>query len=165
MNVDAANSLSVDFREPRAGSCLTKEMLAELATLIYVKAPETTDGAGACTSKDPNNLASLDGEGCVLVPAAEMHQESQSWIVSSGDEVEFDVPSGFDATQCFVSFWAIYASNETGTSVDAGAAHIWPKPYMVSLTAAKVTLNIKNATQDATLWLQLLKVPTPPDQA
>lgn len=164
-NIDAGDSLSVKFRTPRPGSCLTPEIVAELASLIYVEKPPASTTQGACVSKDPNNLASLDGETCILVPAAELSEQSESWTVAGGDEVEFDVPSGFDATQCLLSFWAVYASNETGTSVDAGAAHIWPTVYLVERTAATVTLNIKNATQDATIYLQLLKVPTPPEQA
>lgn len=176
MNIDANQSLQVRFREPRAGSCITPELLQELSSLIVVEAPEENNGQGACTSKDTNNLASLDAEGCVLVPAALLHQEGKSWVVSTGAEVAFTMPSGFDATQCFLSFWAVFGSTETGTPVrgetDANAAtddnvikHIWPTVYLISAVAATVTLNIKNATQDATIYLQALKVPIAPQQA
>lgn len=172
VNPDAAQRLEVSFKEPRAGSCLTKEVLAELAGLIEVKLPAaaiSSSSAGFCISKDANNIAAFDGENCILVPGTVLHEEEDTWEASGGDDVVFTgfVEKGIDPKDCFLTVLMFLDSAETGTEVQAdpsGTAFIRPSWELVERSASKVTVAVKNAVSDVRLVLQLLQPPTPQQQ-
>lgn len=170
-NPDAAKFLDVSFAEPREGSCLSAELLAELAQLIRIKLPDSGGASGvACTSKDPNNLATLDPQDCILVPAATLYTEEQTWDVASGDNLDFEAfkDQGIDATTCFFACYLLVDSAEAGKPVlkspGPGAEDIRPNYEIVTFSASKITIAVKNAASDVVVRIQLLQLPVPPLQ-
>ena len=168
VNPDAAQELDVSFRPAPAGSCFTDEQLAQLAQMLVVKLPEGGDSEGqACTSKDANNIASVDADGCILVPASKIYREEQTWDASAPTEnLEFTefAGLGFDALVCGLAIHIYLSSTETGTAVVAsptGVAHIRPSYEIIERSAGKIEIAIKNATQDVRVEIELTQVPLP----
>lgn len=171
VNPDAAKRLTVRIREPRQGSCLTPALIAELAELIEVTESEASSdgGSGACVSKDPNNLATLDAQNCILVPAAKLYIEDGTWAVSPGTEIEFNgfTGEGIDPTKCLFSCYLFLDSAETGIEVKkepTGTAFIRPNYEITVFTAAAIKIQVHNATRDARLQIQLLSLPVAQQQ-
>lgn len=169
INPDAARLLDISFAEPREGSCLTPEMLAELAGLLRIKLPTSGSSSSICTSKDTNNLAQLDAQNCILVPAAKIYREEQTWDVSSATDLDFEdfAASGFDATTCKLSVHMYLDSAETGIEVKkepTGTAFIRPNFEIKERSAGKITIGVQNATSDVRIEIELLQLPVPPQQ-
>lgn len=172
VNPDAARMLKVEFADPRPGSCVTKGLLAELASLIRISLPASafTSGSGACASKDANGLASLDAEGCLLVPAAKLYEEEQTWEVSSGDDLTFEdfKDQQIDATTCMMGVLLFLDSGETGKTAagsPSGTVSVRPNWEAKERSASKVVIAVKNASSDVRVVLQLLQLPAPPQKA
>lgn len=172
VNPDAAKRLNVRIREPRPGSCLTPALIAELAELIEVTTSEAAEegGSGICVSKDPNNLATLDPQNCLLVPAAKIYIEDGSWQASSGTEVEFNgfTQQGIDPTKCMFSCYIFLDSAETGVEVKkepTGTAFIRPNYEITEFSSTKIKITVKNATRDVRIQIQLLSLPVAQQQA
>lgn len=171
-NPDAAKLLDVSFAQPREGSCLSLELLAELAQLIRIKLPAAASpSGGACVSNDPNNIATLDPQNCILVPGAKLYTEEQTWDVASGTDLDFEdfKDQGIDATTCFFACYILVDSAEAGKPVlrspGPGAENIRPNFEIKTFTASKITITVKNAASDVTVRVQLLQLPVPPVQA
>lgn len=170
VNPDAANRLKISFRKPREGSCLTPELLEELADLIDVQLPAgSTAGGNACVAADANNIASLDAQNCILVPKAILHTEEQTFDVTSGAALDFEdhAELGLDATACFFACNIFMDSAEAGKDVQgdpSGTENIRPNFEIVTFTAGKITITVKNASSDVRVRIQLLQVPVPPEQ-
>lgn len=173
LNSDAANSLIVAFKNPRKGSCLTKELLAELASLLTVTInPTVTDQSPPCVSADPNNLASLDAESCLLVPAVVEYSEDQDWDSGAPADVVFDgfVSLGIDGATAPFVVTPRWSTSETGLKVVVGplltdTGFSAPSWSFKERSTNKIVLKVWNATQDATFTLQLLKFPVAPATA
>lgn len=170
-NPDAARFLDVSFAPPREGSCITPELLAELAQLIRIKLPDAAGASGgACVSKDTNNIATLDPQNCILVPGARLYTEEQVWDSGSATDLDFEdfAEQGIDATTCFFGCYIIPDSTEAGKPVLAspgpGAESLRPNWELVTLSASKITITVKNAASDVTVRIQLLQLPVPPVQ-
>lgn len=169
VNPDAAQELDVSFRPTPPGSCFTDEQLAQLASMLVVKLPEGGEsGNQACSSQDVNNIASIDADGCILVPATEIYREEQTWDAATPDvNLEFEqfASLGFDATVCMLAIHIFLGSTETGTAVLAspgpGVAYIRPSYEIVERSAGKIEIAIKNAQEDVRVEIELLKVPQP----
>ncbi len=168
VNPNSAAELDVSFRPAPPGSCFTDEQLAQLASMLVVKLPTgATDQVAPCVSNDVNNIASIDAENCILVPAAELYREEQIWDAADpGTNVVFEefASLGFDATVCMLSIHIYLASTETGTPVQgdpSGTEHIWPQYQIVERSASKIEIEIKNATADVRVEIELLKLPLP----
>jgi hypothetical protein len=172
VNPDAAQMLKVEFADPRPGSCVSKAVLAELKSLIRISLPAAafTSGSGACASKDANSLASIDAEGCVLVPAAKLYEEEQTWEIASGADLEFTdfADLGYDASTCMMGVLLFLDSGETGKTAagsPSGTVNVRPSWETKERSAGKVIIAVKNAMSDVRVVLQLLQLPTPPQQA
>lgn len=168
-NPDAAQLLEISFAQPREGSCLPPEILAELASLLRIKLPNSGAGAAVCVSKDTNNLAQLDAQNCVLVPAAKLYREEQTWDVSSGTDLDFEdfAASGFDATTCMLAVHMYLDSAETGIEVQkepTGTVFIRPNFEIKERSAGKITIGVQNAASDVRIEIELLQLPVPPQQ-
>lgn len=169
VNPDASQELDVSFRPPPPGSCFTPEQLAQLASMLVVKLPAgATDQTAPCTSNDVNNIASLDADNCILVPSTDVYREDQTWDAATpSTNVVFEefASLGFDATVCGLSIHIYLASTETGTAVlkspGPGVEHIWPQYFIVERSAGKIEIEIKNATADVRVEIELTKVPLP----
>lgn len=166
VNTDAAKSLQVTFRAPRKGSCLTKEILAELASLIQVTIAAGDAQAAPCVSNTPGNLASLDAEDCILVPGAKLYTEDQEFDASAPADITFDgfAAQGFDATTCFIGMIPRWSSTEVGREFLTSSGPdvkdtVFPTWRYKSITASGVVISVEGATEDATFTLQLLQLP------
>lgn len=169
VNPDAANRLKVRIRDPRPGSCITPALAQEFAELIEVTLSEAAAGSGMCVSKDSNNIASLDPQNCLLVPSAKLYIEELTWDSASGSELEFTefTTQGLDATKCMFSCYIFLDSAETGIEVKAeptGTAFIRPNYEILELSASKIRIQMKNATRDVRVQIQLLSLPVPQQQ-
>lgn len=172
VNPDAANRLKVRIRAPREGSCLTPALVEELAQLIEVTFSDAAMSSQGtpCVSKDSNNLASLDPQNCLLVPAAKLFTEEDTWAASSGDDVEFTgfVSQGIDPTKCMFACYIFLDSTETGIAVQgdpSGTEHIRPTYEITELSADRIKIAVKNAAKDVRVQIQLLSLPVPQQPA
>lgn len=170
VNPDAKNRLSVKWRTPRAGSCLTAAMLEELADLLDIQLPTAGSAAAPCISRDANNLAQLDPQNCVLVPGAKLYTEEQTWSASAATDVDFEgfAAQQIDPTACLFCCYLLLDSAEAGKDVQgdpSGSVNVRPNFEVVELSSSKITIAVKNATSDVTVKIQLLQLPIPPEQA
>lgn len=168
VNPDAAQELDVSFRPAPMGSCFTDEQLAQLAQMLVVRMPEGSENQSqSCASKDVNNIASVDADGCILVPATEVYREEQTWDAATPSEnLEFSefAALGFDATVCMLAVHIFLSSTETGTPVQgdpSGTKYIKPSYQIVSRAANLIEIAIHNANEDVRVEIELLKVPLP----
>ena len=94
---DANDRLIVNIRTPRAGSCISAQFAAELSSLIDVSLrPTTQDAQKTPISTQKNNLASLDGQDAIYVPAGTFWRQSKTWLAASPDTVKFTEFTGFN---------------------------------------------------------------------
>lgn len=169
LNPDASQLLDVSFAQPREGSCLTPELLAELAGLIRIKLPTTGSAGASCVSKSSDNIATLDAENCILVPAAVLYTEEQTFDASSAADLIFDgfAEQGIDATTCFFGCFLLLDSTEAGKDAmgdPSGTVNVRPNYEIKALTASSITITVKNADSDVVVRIQLLQLPVPPEQ-
>lgn len=165
---DAAKQLKVSFRTPREGSCLTREIVQELASLLEITLPTSTSDA-PCISEDAGNLAQLDAQNCLLVPATSIYTEEKTWSASAASDLDFTAFSSqqFDATTCFFSCHIFPDPDEPGEEVKAepsGTEFIRPSYEIRELSADKITIRVHNATSDLRVQIRLLKLPVPPEK-
>jgi hypothetical protein len=173
VNADASEELDVSFRPAPPGACFTDEQLAQLASMLVVKLPQSAlEGQSSpCASKDANNIASIDADNCLLVPAAEIYRAEETWDADApSTNVEFTTFAdlGFDATTCMLAVHIYLGSTETGTEVQkqpSGSAFIRPNYEIVERSASKIEIAIKNAEQDVRVEIELLKLPLPVESA
>jgi len=168
---DANDRLIVNIRTPRAGSCISAQFAAELSSLIDVSLrPTTQDAQKTPISTQKNNLASLDGQDAIYVPAGTFWRQSKTWLAASPDTVKFTEFTGFniDATKAMLSFSWIPNSAETGVLVSAspsGTASIRPSVELVTRNSGSVEFKVYNAIADIEVTLELFAPAIPPEQA
>lgn len=170
VNPDASNRLKISFRQPRPGSCLTPEVLEELADLIDVQLPDDATTDAPPISKDSNNIAQLDPQNAILVPGAKLYVEEQVWQAGNPVDLEFTefANQQIDATTCMFSCYIILDTAEAGAPVKgepSGTVTVRPNFEVKSLAAAKIVIAMKNAQSDVTVRIHLLQLPIPPEQA
>lgn len=164
LNPDASRQLEVTFGTPREGSCLSLELLQELASLIRIQLPAAGKGDVICLAADQNNIASLNAENCLLVPAAKIYTEEQTWDAGAAEDVVFEAfqAEGIDATACFFGCVLLLDSAEAGKTADG--ENIRPNFEVVELSRDKIIIAVKNASSDVVVRIQLLQVPIPAEQ-
>jgi hypothetical protein len=170
VNPDAAKLLEFKVVPPREGSCLTLELLQEIAASFRIQMPPAAAGDGACLSTDQNNIARPDGLGCILVPAARLYREEQTWDASTEEDLTFDAfeGEGYNALTCMLAIHIYPDSGETGVEVKAepsGTAFIRPTAEIVARTADAITIAVKNALSDVRVEIELLEIPIPQQAA
>lgn len=164
--------MDISFRPAAPGDCVNDAARQEIANSLVVTLPQSALEAqdGPCASSDPNNIASVDAEGCVLVPQTVLYREEQTWDASSpSTNLVFDgfAAEGIDATSAALSIHLYLSSTETGVEVDktgGGTAFIWPSYVIEERSAGQIEISIKNATQDVRVEIELSQYPVPQEQ-
>jgi len=171
-NQDPTDEALVSFRNPTPGSCLTKELLQELASLLVVKLGSITQKVEVPVSTDTNNLASLDAANAILVPAVVVYSDTKTVPAIGPYELVFSGwPSEIDGTVGFLEI-VLYSTNPgvaaaTGSGVTA--VNIQPRYKVTERTATSITvvvLNMKSSDANgATVTFRLAQLPIPPTQS
>lgn len=156
------NQAVVTFADPRPGSCLTRELLSELASLMRIQVVESGQAVEMKASSDPNNLSTVAGDGGIFTQAGLFHQETKTF---TGTQLTFTGwSSAIDAKTCLLNCFAVYASTEVGQPVKgepSGTENIRPTLEIVSIASNVVVLNVRNNSADCTVTLQLWQPATP----
>lgn len=156
VNPDFANQATVTFRDPPTGSCITKQFLQELALLMQIELPASSTGSKICTSSQAGNLASLDAENCVYVPADLTFDDELNWLAAAPQDITFSGwSSAIDATAATLVMTPLFSPTDFGSaSVDE-----------VSRTKTAVTYRVTGATQDVAIRLQIIQPSIAPQQS
>lgn len=172
VNTDASKSLTVRFKQVPAGSCWNEEALRQLAALMEIEIPIDESAVEMKVSNDANNLATVDAEGGILVPKANLYTEDQDWNFSAPTDVTFDgFGSDIDPTACFINIIARWSSSDQGKAFVTASGSpdttekVLPGWYFKSITSSKVVIGVQGATADATFTLQILALPVAAEPA
>lgn len=153
---DFANQLKVSFKSPPPGSCLTPELLSEIASLLVVEFPGQNTQDGPCVSQQTNNLVSLDAENCIFVPGVDRYSDQEDFLSAAPSDITFTGwPESIDATVAIMQITPLFAQSDFAT------AHY----DVVSVAADKVVVRVGGATQDAAILFKLVQNPVPPVQS
>lgn len=153
---DFASQLTVSFKAPPAGSCITQAFLNELASLLVITQGPANVQGGTCVSVQANNLISLDAENCVFAPGVDRFEDQQDLLFSAPADLTFNGwPASIDATVAQMTITPLLSPADFGVaSVD-----------VVSRAADKVVIRVTGATANATVQFQLVQNPVPPVQS
>lgn len=168
---DSDDILNVRMRSPRQGSCLSPQLAKEIETSLEVSLKQSNNQTSVpLISNQVDNLASLDGDNGIYVPAGSLHTETQTWLAANPAKVTFKAfaANQIDATKALLSFYWIPGSAEAGTAVlkdPSGTATIRPTVEVSSVTSGVVEFQVYNATSDISITLQLFVPAIPPQQA
>jgi hypothetical protein len=157
------NQAVITAADPRPGSCWTPESLQELVSLLRIQVVESSQSVEMKASSDPNNLATVAGDGGIFAQAGLFHQEIKTF---TGTQLTFTGwSSAIDAKTCLLNTFAVYDATEAGVPVLAspgpGVANIRPTLEIVSIASNVVVVTVRNNSQDCAVTLQLWQPATP----
>lgn len=174
INTDSTSQLPIAQRMPRLGSCWTEAQITELTQLLYVQLPQENSGdvPQVQVSQNAQNLAQLDADFKLYVPAVQTYNESLPWLVATPSEVIFTGwASTIDPTSsyCAVQIEAVYSAAETGTlakdPAGTGTVAIRPTREVTEISPTRIKVKVFNAKFDAAIYVRLIMNPIPPQQA
>jgi hypothetical protein len=169
MPIDATE-LEVTYRSPPEGSCITAEVMREIADNLVVKEnPQGESTTQMQVADEVDNLSSIGSDGGIYTKAVSVYSDDQPWVEGTTSELVFTgwLPS-IDPTQCMWHAWFIPNEAETGIEVKkepSDTAFIRPTLEIKSVTATKITVKMYNLTLDAQVYLRIEQIPLPPEQA
>jgi len=174
INPDATRELPIQIRIPRLGSCWTEAQINELTRLLYVQLPDQTQQSNSLTpiGKEIDNLARLDTDLAVYVPAVAAYQDTQQWIAGTTTELVFTGwSSPIDPTSryCAALIYPIYSPVESGflvrNAAGSGTVAIRPTLEITSVSSSEIRVKLYQNTSDAAITVRLTQNPLPPQQA
>lgn len=171
-NIDASTLLTIRGKKPRAGSCITPELIAEIVSLLEIefKAEFDPTAVKMKVSTESNNLAALDSNGAILVAAVLQFEDEKSWLAGVTTELTFDgwQGLGIDAEQAFLNIRIMVDTGEAGVVVKkdpTGTANVRPNYEITSLTSSQLKIKVYNLASDAAIVLKLVQFPTAADSS
>lgn len=158
----------VSVRQAPDGSCWTMAQLQELSRLLVVKFPKAAPSAAMRVSSAINNLASLDSENAILVPAISVYADTKTLAGGSGiGPLVFGGWSGsIDATTSFLEVMLICDPTEPGIET-ATASGVFMRPMyeIKERIANEIKIAVYNATLATHVSIRLASIPIAPAQS
>jgi hypothetical protein len=153
----------VRFKPPRAGSCLTPELLAELSSLIEVELIDSTSQVDMKASGDQNNLSAVAGDGGIFTPASLLYTDT---LPFTGTQLTFTGwDQAIDARTAFLNVFPIFSTTEVGQPAqrDPSGTTIQVRPTLeiISIAANAVFVTVRNNSQPCQVTLQLFQPAIP----
>lgn len=165
-----ATELEVTTRPMPEGSCITDEVMTEIANALVVKEnPIVESDTQMKVADETDNLSSIGSDGGIYTKSVAVYADDQPWVEGVTSELDFTGWSpSVDPTQCMWHAWFIPNTAETGTEVKkepSGTAFIRPSLEVTSITNDHIKVKMYNLTLDAQVYFRIEQVPLPPDQA
>lgn len=172
MTQDSNQELRIEARD-RPGQCFTPEQVAEIAGRLKISLPASENTASAArASQDANSLVQIDADGAVQVDGVTVFDDSVTYIAADGGDIVLSGwPDAIDpsSTYCAWQAYPVYGGGESGIKAKDesgdGTVTIRPQFEIVSVTKAKITCRIYNATADAVVNYRLVQFPIPPTKS
>jgi hypothetical protein len=165
-----ATELEVTARPMPEGSCVTDEVMNEIANALVVKEnPAAESDTQMKVADEVDNLSSIGSDGGIYTKAVATYADDQPWIAGTTSELDFTGWSpSVDPTQCMWRAWFIPNAAETGIEVKkdpSDTAFVRPSLEISSITKDHIKVKMYNLTLDAQVYVRIEQSPLPPEQA